>query len=141
MMYFKTILLSMFSFLSVNQINDINDLKWNNRVLIIAYSHSIDFSKKINAMIEEFDERNFIIVHIKDKNTFIDNTKMSKSFSDSILKKIKSINKKQFLILLGKDGHVKNTYPEGTQIEKIFSDVDKMPMRKYEIELKNNHSK
>jgi len=131
----------MFSFLSVNQINDINDLKWNNRVLIIAYSHSIDFSKKIKAMIEEFDERNFIIVHIKDKNTFIDNTKMPKSFSDSILKKIKSINKKQFLILLGKDGHVKNTYPEGTQIEKIFSDVDKMPMRKYEIELKNNHSK
>ena len=131
----------MISFFSVNQINHINDLKWNYRVLIIRISHSIDFSKKINTMIEEFDDRNFIIVYIKNKNTFIDNTKMSKSFSDSILKKIKSINKKQFLILLGKDGHVKNTYPEGTQIEKIFSDVDKMPMRKYEIEIKNNHSK
>ena len=130
----------MFSFLSVNQINDINDLKWNNRVLIIAYSHSIDFSKKINAMIEELDERNFIIVYIKNNNTLIDNCKMSKSFSESIFKKIKNINSKQFLILLGKDGHVKNTYPEGTQIEKIFSDVDKMPMRKYEIEIKNNYS-
>jgi len=140
-MFFNTILILMLSLFSVNKINHINDLKWNNRVLIIRYYHSIDFSKKINAMIEEFDERNFIIVYIKNKNTFIDNTKMSKSFSDSILKKIKSINKKQFLILLGKDGHVKNTYPEGTQIEKIFSDVDKMPMRKYEIELKNNHSK
>ena len=140
-MFFKTILILMLSLFSGNKINHINDLKWNNRVLIIRYYHSIDFSKKINAMIEEFDERNFIIVYIKDKNTFIDNTKMSKSFSDSILKKIKSINKKQSLILLGKDGHVKNTYPEGTQIEKIFSDVDKMPMRKYEIELKNNHSK
>ena len=131
----------MISFFSVNQINHINDLKWNYRVLIIRISHSIDFSKKINTMIEEFDDRNFIIVYIKNKNTFIDSTKMSKSFSDSILKKIKSINKKQFLILLGKDGHVKKAYPEGTQIEKIFSDVDKMPMRKYEIEIKNNHSK
>ena len=139
-MFFKTILILMLSLFSRNEINHINDLKWNNRVLIIRYSHSIDLSKKINAMIEELDERNFIIIYIKNNNTFIDNCKMSKSFSESIFKKIKNINSKQFLILLGKDGHVKNTYPEGTQIEKIFSDVDKMPMRKYEIEIKNNYS-
>ena len=42
------------------------------------------------------------------------------------------------LFLIGKDGLVKKSYPFKINLEKIFSDVDKMPMRKYEIQMRKD---
>ena len=132
-MFFKAILILMFNIFSINKTNHINDLKWNNRVLIIKSHKKIDFSMKIDIFMQEFDERNFTIVYLKDKNTFINNRKMPKLFSKSIINKIKNINSNHFFILIGKDGQVKSSYDSRIKIEKILSDVDRMPMRKYEM--------
>jgi len=123
----------MINFTTINKLNHINDLKWKNRVLIIRESGKIDFSIKINPYIEEFNERDFIIVRAKNQNTFIQNKIMSVDFSNSIYKKIQNIDSNQYFILIGKDGQVKNSYTTEIEVEKIFSDVDKMPMRKYEM--------
>ena len=117
----------------IDQLNNITDLKWKNRILVIRDNDKIDFSININAYIEKFNERDFIIVLAKNQNTFIQNKIMSVNFSNSIYKKIQNIDSKQYFILIGKDGQVKESYTSEVKIEKIFSDVDKMPMRKYEM--------
>jgi len=132
-MIFKTILILMINFTEIYKLNHITDLKWNNRVLVIRDNDKIDLPIKINPFIEEFNERDFIIVFAKNQNTFIQNRIMSVNFSNSIYKKIQNIDSNQYFILIGKDGQVKKSYTSETEIEKIFSDVDKMPMRKYEM--------
>ena len=126
----------MFNLISEDKINHIDQLKWNNRVLIIKNDKKIDFSVKIHFLNQEFDERDFIIVYVKQQNTFINNRKMSKYFSSSIFKKIKNINSNHTFILIGKDGQVKKTYPSEIEIKNIFIDVDRMPMRKYEMQIR-----
>ena len=61
---------------------------------------------------------------------------MSNYFTRSVLKKIKSFESKSCFYLIGKDGQVKNAYSSLIEIERIFSDVDKMPMRKFEVRKK-----
>ena len=58
---------------------------------------------------------------------------MSKYFSNSVLKKIRNTKSKHNLFLIGKDGQVKKSYSSEVDLEKIFNDVDKMPMRKIEM--------
>ena len=127
------ILILMINSIVIDQLNHITDLKWKNRILVIRDNDKIDFSININAYIEKFNERDFIIVLAKNQNTFIQNKIMSVNFSNSIYKKIQNIDSKQYFILIGKDGQVKESYTSEVKIEKIFSDVDKMPMRKYEM--------
>ena len=135
-MFFQAILIMMGTLITLENIDHINDLKWKNRVLVIESDEDIDFSTKINLFKSEFDERDFIIIYINEQNSFINNRRMSNYFTRSVLKKIKSYESKSCFYLIGKDGQVKNSYPSLIEIEKIFSDVDKMPMRKFEVRKK-----
>ena len=135
-MFFQAILIMMGTLITLENIDHINDLKWKNRVLVIESDEDIDFSTKINLFKSEFDERDFIIIYINEQNSFINNRRMSNYFTRSVLKKIKSFESKSCFYLIGKDGQVKNAYPSLIEIEKIFSDVDKMPMRKFEVRKK-----
>tara|TARA_B100000214_G_C23905046_1_gene598425 strand:+ start:337 stop:744 length:408 start_codon:yes stop_codon:yes gene_type:complete len=135
-MFFQAILIMMGTLITLENIDHINDLKWKNRVLVIESDEDIDFSTKINLFKSEFDERDFIIIYINEQNSFINNRRMSNYFTRSVLKKIKSFESKSCFYLIGKDGQVKNAYSSLIEIEKIFSDVDKMPMRKFEVRKK-----
>ena len=135
-MFFQAILIMMGTLITLENIDHINDLKWKNRVLVIESDENIDFSTKINLFKSEFDERDFIIIYINEQNSFINNRRMSNYFTRSVLKKIKSFESKSCFYLIGKDGQVKNAYSSLIEIEKIFSDVDKMPMRKFEVRKK-----
>ena len=132
-MFFKTILVLMLNLISMENINHINDLKWNHRVLVVKNNEEIDFSSKINLFKKEFGERDFIIIFTDGQSSFLNNRKMSNYFTRSVLKKIKNFNSSNYLFLIGKDGDLKNSYSSEIQIERIFSDVDKMPMRKFEV--------
>ena len=134
-MYLKTILALMINLNSIEMMNDINELKWNNRVLVIKNDKKNNFSLRINSLKQEFDERDFVLVYINEQNTFVHNKKMSKNFSQSLLKIIKNIDDDQNIILIGKDGKIKNSYSSVNELEKILSDVDKMPMRIYEMQM------
>ena len=63
----------------------------------------------------------------------INNKKMSQYFTKSVFEKISSLNNAKYLVVIGKDGQVKNSYSSKIKIENIFYDVDRMPMRKYEM--------
>ena len=136
MIKYLTLLLFIGLALTNDNLNHINELKWKNRVLVIVNDRKYDFSKNIILFKKEIDERDFIIIYLKGENSLINEKKMSKSFSESILRKIKGINNNHSLFLIGKDGLVKKSYPFKINLEKIFSDVDKMPMRKYEMQMR-----
>tara|TARA_B100000073_G_C23629541_1_gene531994 strand:+ start:19 stop:432 length:414 start_codon:yes stop_codon:yes gene_type:complete len=137
-MYINAIIALMINLFTIRETNHINDLKWKNRVLIIKNHNKNNFSEKINSFEKELYQRDFVIVHMKEDYAFIDDSKMPEKFTKSIVKKIKNISFSNCIILIGKDGQIKNTYPLEIAIEKIFSDVDKMPMRRYEMKSEIN---
>ena len=135
-MFSKVILILMINLSSLNKINHINDLKWTNRILVIMNNEKFYCLKNINSFKKEFDERDFKIVNIIERSTHIHDKKMSKRFSKSVISKIKRIENNNYIFLIGKDGKVKNSYPIDIELETIFDDVDKMPMRKYEKQIR-----
>ena len=58
----------------------------------------------------ELNEREFVIIQFDGENSFIEDKKMSKRFSYSLKKKLKDIPEEVYLILIGKDGQIKNLY-------------------------------
>ncbi len=122
---------------SIDRIEHISDFKWNNRLLVIINDGKIDIEKKISRYKTEFFERDMVIVEVDEKNVFIDHKKMSKRFSRSLFKTIRKANNEHHLLLIGKDGKIKNSYPFEIDLNIIFSDVDRMPMRKYEMAKQN----
>ena len=119
-----------------NQFSHIDDLQWENRLLIIR-NDGLKVLKKIEYHKDGFDERDFIIVTIKAKDVFIDKELTSRLFSKSVLKKIQKSSDEHNIILIGKDGDIKEHYKPKVMIESIFFDVDQMLMRKYEVLRKN----
>lgn len=122
---------------SIDRIEHISDFKWNNRLLVIINDGKIDIEKKISRYKTEFFERDMVIVEVDEKNVFIDHKKMSKRFSRSLFKTIRKANSEHHLLLIGKDGKIKNSYPFEIDLNIIFSEVDRMPMRKYEMAKQN----
>ena len=113
-----------------SKINDhLKDLKWKNRVLVVVTNDKEEINDLTTIHNNELTEREFVIIQFDGENSFIDNKLMSKRFSESIKKKVKDIPEKVYLILIGKDGEIKNLYTKNTNLNEIFSEVDKMPMR------------
>ncbi len=114
---------------SSNSINHLSDFKWKNRVLVVVTEKKDDIQDLIKNYNIELDEREFLVIHFDGKRAFIDDKKMSKRFSNSIQKKIRNISQEIHFVLIGKDGRVKNLYSRNANVNEIFLEVDKMPMR------------
>ena len=120
------------------KINHVRDFKWSNRVLVLVENGDIDLLNSIIENKKKLEERDFIVVLLRGKKSYIDGQEMSAKFTKSIFRKIKHSRKNHSLFLIGKDGEVKHSYLENTYLKTIFSDVDRMPMRKYEMLLNSN---
>ena len=120
------------------KINHVRDFKWSNRVLVLVENGDIDLLNSIIENKQKLEERDFVVVLVRDKKSYIEGQEMSGKFTKSGFRKIKYIRKNHSLFLIGKDGEVKHSYSENTYLKTIFSDVDRMPMRKYEMLLDTN---
>ncbi|OUT42770.1 MAG: hypothetical protein CBB66_00500 [bacterium TMED6] len=116
------------------KINHINDFKWINRVLVLKSESFLIEQIKINE--KKISKRDIIIVTI-DENTYIKKNVLSDNFYKSLKKKLKSIDSTYEAILIGLDGKIKKIYNKDIDLNTIFSDIDKMPMRINEMK-KNN---
>ena len=123
---------------TADQIGHLSDLKWKKRIIIITDDEHFNFNKRIKKYQKEIEEREISIIFFNKNIAYLDNKIISKKFSNSVEKKIKKINPYHRLILIGKDGGVKNSYLYETELGKIFYDIDKMPMRRYEVKKRNS---
>ena len=128
-MFTSFILLLFLNLDKLKSINHLSDLKWKNRVLVVVTNEKEEIKDLIKIHNIELNEREFVVIQLDDEKAFIDYTQMSKRFSKSILKKVKNIPQEVYFILIGKDGRIKNLFSKNTGMNKIFSEVDKMPMR------------
>ena len=135
----NSFVLLLFLNLNNSKINEnLKDLKWKNRVLVVATNDKEEINDLLSVHIIELTEREFVIIQFDGENSYIDDKLMSKRFSHSLKKKLKDIPEEVYLILIGKDGQIKNLYTKNSNLNEIFSDVDKMPMRMNEMLRKTN---
>ena len=128
-MYASFILLLFLNLNSPKSISHLSDLKWKNRVLVVVTKEKEEIEDLIRNHNMELNEREFVIIQFDGENAFIEDKKMSKRFSHSVFKKVKNIPREVYLVLIGKDGGIKNLFLKTNNLNEIFSEVDKMPMR------------
>ena len=137
-MKFLIIYFFLIKLITADEIGHLSDLKWEKRIIIIIDDENFIFNKRIEKYRREIEEREMSIIFFNKNIAYLDNKIISKKFSNSVEKKIKKINPHHRLILIGKDGGVKNSYLFETKLDKIFYDVDRMPMRRYEVKKRNS---
>ena len=115
------------------QIGHLSDLKWEKRIIIVLNDENFEFNNRAKKYQKEIEERDISIVFYNKGIAYLDNKIISDRFSKSVERKIKNRNPRYSLILVGKDGGVKNTYLYEAKLRAIFYDIDKMPMRKSEM--------
>lgn len=143
----KKVLLKIFlftlGFLSIESYSqNLENHKWNNRVLIVKTKNIkseiyLNQLKEFQNSKDQLKERKLIIYKINNDefssiNYITDKTIYGK-VSKKISKKILNENQNFELVLIGLDGNIKLKRNEILTKEALFSIIDAMPMRKYNL--------
>lgn len=120
---------------SLPKLSNLDSLEWKNRVVILNEIKNQDKSLQLLKEQEaQIDDRDIIWFSIKD-NLVLSNYKgdLSSEFVSKIQEKFSHLQNK--VILIGKDGGIKSK-SDYLNLEDIFSEVDSMPMRLFEMQKK-----
>lgn len=120
---------------SLPKLSDLDSLEWKNRVVILNEIKNQDKSLQLlKEQVAQIDDRDIIWFSIKD-NLVLSNYKgdLSSEFVSKIREKFSHLQNK--VILIGKDGGIKSQ-SDYLNLEDIFSEVDSMPMRLFEMQKK-----
>ncbi len=120
---------------SLSTLSNIDSLAWKNRVVIVNEIKNQDKSLQLlKEHVVQIDDRDIIWFSIKD-NLVLSNYKgdLSSEFVSKIREKFSHLQNK--VILIGKDGGIKSQ-SDYLNLEDIFSEVDSMPMRLFEMQKK-----
>ena len=124
------LLTALFFGCSIIQKEGLREFKWKNRVLIVADSKKKNLSNKIKRDYSmEFEDRDLVVVKVIGNEVFLNGRLASESLSQSILLIVEDSVDSSDLVLIGKDGKVKNRYNSENGIKLVFQDIDSMPMR------------
>ena len=118
-------------------LENVSDLKWKYRILIISDVQNEIYLKEkmndINKFSQEIIDRDLMIFYNKNENIYHNSKLVSKSFKKSIISLISQYQIHGRMILIGKDGTVKRVFSSSDQIQEAFDLIDTMPMRKIEM--------
>ena len=120
---------------SLPKLSNLDSLEWKNRVVILNEIKNQDKSLQLlKEQVAQIDDRDIIWFSIKD-NLVLSNYKgdLSSEFVSKIQEKFSHLQNK--VILIGKDGGIKSK-SDYLNLEDIFSEVDSMPMRLFEMQKK-----
>jgi hypothetical protein len=120
---------------SLPKLSNLDSLEWKNRVVILNEIKNQDKSLQLlKEQVAQIDDRDIIWFSIKD-NLVLSNYKgdLSSEFVSKIREKFSHLQNK--VILIGKDGGIKSQ-SDYLNLEDIFSEVDSMPMRLFEMQKK-----
>lgn len=133
----KIIFFCIFSFVFSSYSQDVKKHKWENRVLLVFTHIKNDeiFNKQISNLLKEkkgLTERKLIIYQfVKDQYSINFDSKWLLSSLKKRKYKAESENFK--VVLIGLDGGVKLEQTSFLSTKKLFTIIDGMPMRRYEI--------
>lgn len=134
LIYFLT--LSRFIY-SVDGLENLSDLKWKYRILIISDAQNeIYLKEKMNNISkygQEIIDRDLIIFFENNENIYYNSILVPKTLKESIMSLTSQYQMDRKMILIGKDGGVKRVFLSSDQIHKVFDLIDTMPMRKIEM--------
>ena len=134
LIYFLT--LSRFIY-SIDTLENLSDLKWKYRILIISDAQNEIYLKEkmnnISKYSQDIIDRDLIIFYENNENIYYNSTLVSKSLRESIMSLTSQYQIDRKMILIGKDGGVKKVFSQSDQIYKVFDLIDTMPMRKIEM--------
>ncbi|EAZ90523.1 DUF4174 domain-containing protein [Crocosphaera chwakensis] len=126
------------------QNNPLEAYRWHNRLLLVFVPQIEDerltkIQQTLNQVECEFQERDLLLgVFTSNAPSRIGNDSIS-SYQEAQLRAKYGIKSNQFaVILIGKDGQSKNQLSEVPEIERIFGQIDNMPMRQQEISNRSN---
>ena len=125
------LILVLLSFFNINCNEDLFiDYKWKNRILIVIEADKIGFDKTfIEKYRKDFLDRDLILFIVNDDKLYIDGELASDKTFVCLKRKFRKMSESSNLILVGKDGGVKETYQFNNDIKQVFSDIDARPMR------------
>lgn len=137
---FSTLFLLLFGLLSLSQ--DIKKHKWQERVLLIYSKHknSEHLNNQISTLLKkktELEERKIMIYTISE-NQFRTNFSENWLPSNFNFKKYNKNNEDFLAVLIGLDGGVKLKQTTLLTTSKLFGLIDGMPMRRRELNSKQN---
>lgn len=140
---YRRIIICLMLFSITSNAQDLNALKWKNRILIIKATKNNDL--KFEKQLTEFKsqdntlkERKLVLYTMNNqKLTIIDYTTdtkdTSKRLSDDMMITIFSAKNEFEVILIGLDGSIKLRQTEVLSKEDLIAIIDAMPMRKSEM--------
>ena len=122
---------------SIDTLENLSDLKWKYRILIISDAQNeIYLKEKMNNISkygQEIIDRDLIIFFENNENIYYNSTLVSKTLKESIISLTSQYQIDRKMILIGKDGGVKRVFSSSDQILYVFDLIDTMPMRKIEM--------
>lgn len=113
-------------------LSDLGSLKWKNRIVIVNDSNNdAKYWQPLVERVDEIEDRDIIWFVISGDRALTNYPgRLSPEFVSNMREKLASIEAK--IILIGKDGGIKSQ-SDLLDVEVIFSDIDAMPMRQFEM--------
>ena len=120
---------------SPDMLNDLSELQWQNRIIVINnINHDQQILKLLEQRQAELLERDIMWFFLS-SGEIISNYPHSIAADFAINVRNKYQLKEQQVILIGKDGGLKSRFNE-LELTAIFSEIDAMPMRQAEMRKK-----
>ena len=130
---FPILVFSMFAHAEgVPVLSDLDSLEWKNRVIVVNETKNEDeYLKLLKEQVAEIDDRDIIWFIIKDDLALTNYSgQLSRELVSNMRERLGPVKGK--VILIGKDGEIKSQ-ADYLNLEAIFSEIDAMPMRQFEI--------
>ena len=130
---FPILVFSMFAHAEgVPVLSDPDSLEWKNRVIVVNETKNEDeYLKLLKEQVAEIDDRDIIWFIIKDDLALTNYSgQLSRELVSNMRERLGPVKGK--VILIGKDGEIKSQ-ADYLNLEAIFSEIDAMPMRQFEI--------
>lgn len=134
--------ISLFAFLNMSA-QSLAEFKWKNR-LILVFTESVEnqnFQNQLHLFekdLKAFQERKLVLIHAIPEKQKIIIPGMSGWQDSNLYQKMKRSKDGFEVVLIGLDGGVKLRQKEILETEKLFDLIDSMPMRKAEVQNKND---
>ncbi len=127
-----SLLISVYAFSYSAKLNNIAQLQWQNRVLILwSTTPKRDLEQLLQTYQAEITDRQLIILVMNQEALMVSNYHGQLTVSLAEHLRIKFPQAKGQFFLIGKDGGLKD-YGQKLHMTAIFSTIDQMPMRKKE---------